>query len=155
DPARLGVYGFSYGAGMISRILGRTTRFGAAVVRAGGIAPREVEYGSMLRANTVGNAILAQEFGGRPWEAPEGYQRQNLLAHLHHARTPTLILNGESDTGFGPNILYTWLHQLGVEVEYVIYQGEGHVIRQPEHRADCWRRTLAWFDRHLGQSDES
>ena len=27
--------------------------------------------------------------------------------------------------------------------------GEGHVIRQPEHRADYWRRTLAWFDRHL------
>jgi len=41
------------------------------------------------------------------------------------------------------------LHQLAVEVELVKYMGKGHVIRQPAHRDDYRRRTLAWFDRHL------
>jgi dipeptidyl aminopeptidase/acylaminoacyl peptidase len=149
DPDRLGVYGFSYGAGLINRIISRTRRFRAAVARAGGVAPLDVEYGSMMRGTTIGNAVLARELGGKPWEVPEVYERHNPMTLLHHARTPTLILNGEDDGGFGPNLLYIWLYQLGVEVEYVIYRGEGHVIRQPEHRADCWRRTLAWFDRHL------
>jgi dipeptidyl aminopeptidase/acylaminoacyl peptidase len=145
DPERLGVYGFSYGADLINRIISRTHRFRAAVARAGGVAPLDVEYGSMLG----GNAIRARELGGKPWEVPEVYQRHNPMTHLHQARTPTLILNGESDDGTGAWVLYTWLYQLGVPVEYVRYRGEGHVIGQPEHRADCWRRTLAWFDRHL------
>ncbi len=145
DPMRLGVYGFSYGSGLINRILGRTNRFRAAVAGAGGVAPLDADYGSMLG----GNAILAREFGGRPWEVPEIYQRHNPMTHLHHARTPTLILNGESDAGWGPSILYTWLQQQGVPVDYVKYLGEGHMIRKPEHRRDYWRRTLAWFDLYL------
>lgn len=145
DRERLGVRGVSYGAGMINRILGRTDRFRAAVAWAGGILPLEVDWAGIHG----GNAILAREFGGRPWEAPEVYARHNPMTRLHHARTPTLILNGEPEDDLGARALYTWLHQLGVPVEYVVYRGEGHTIRKPEHREDCWRRTLAWFDRYL------
>jgi hypothetical protein len=81
-----------------------------------------------------GNAVLAREFGGRPWEVPEVYQQHNPLTRLHHARTPTLILRGELDGIVGAQVLYTWLHQLGVEVELIKYVGEGHVLQKPEHR---------------------
>jgi dipeptidyl aminopeptidase/acylaminoacyl peptidase len=145
DPARLGVYGFSYGASLINRIIRHTHRFQAAVAVAGGAAPLEVDYGDIVG----GNAILATEMGGRPWEAPEAYQRHNPMTNLHHARTPTLILRGELDGMAGAKLLYAWLYQLGVEVELVMYKGEGHTISQPEHRADYLRRTLAWFDRHM------
>jgi dipeptidyl aminopeptidase/acylaminoacyl peptidase len=30
----------------------------------------------------------------------------------------------------------------------VIYPNEGHAIRDPKHRADVLRRTLAWFAEH-------
>jgi dipeptidyl aminopeptidase/acylaminoacyl peptidase len=73
------------------------------------------------------------------------------MSHLHNVRTPTLILRGELDGEVEATVLYTWLYQLGVEVEYVKCLGESHVISQPEHREDAWRRTLAWFDRHLRQ----
>ena len=31
----------------------------------------------------------------------------------------------------------------------VIYEGEGHGIRSPEHNRDLTRRILGWFDDHL------
>jgi dipeptidyl aminopeptidase/acylaminoacyl peptidase len=145
DPERLGLHGISYGAGLITRIISRTHRFRAAVAIAASVASWDMHYGAFLG----GNPIRAREMGGRPWEVPEMYERHNLMRELHNVRTPTLILKGENDRGVGPNVLYTWLYQLGVEVEYVVYRGEGHTISEPDHRADCWRRTLAWFDRHL------
>jgi dipeptidyl aminopeptidase/acylaminoacyl peptidase len=147
DPDRLGVFGFSYGAGLINRILGRTDRFRAAIVRAGGILPPEIDWAG----KRGGNAIIAREFGGRPWEVPEVYRRHDPLPLLHQARTPILILNGADDDGLGAWVLYTWLTHLSVPVEYIRYGGEGHVISKPKHCADVWRRTLAWFDRHLGR----
>ena len=30
----------------------------------------------------------------------------------------------------------------------VVYPNEGHGIRQPRHREDVLRRTLAWFEKH-------
>ena len=35
-----------------------------------------------------------------------------------------------------------------VPAQMVIYPGEGHGIRQPRHRVDVLRRTLAWFEQH-------
>jgi len=46
-------------------------------------------------------------------------------------------------------MMYIWLYQAGVEVEFVKYLGEGHVFGKSEHKIDSWRRRLAWFDKHL------
>jgi dipeptidyl aminopeptidase/acylaminoacyl peptidase len=31
----------------------------------------------------------------------------------------------------------------------MIYPGEGHGLRDPEHLADAEKRTLDWFDKYL------
>jgi dipeptidyl aminopeptidase/acylaminoacyl peptidase len=31
----------------------------------------------------------------------------------------------------------------------MIYPGEGHGLRDPEHLDDLSKRTLAWFDKYL------
>jgi dipeptidyl aminopeptidase/acylaminoacyl peptidase len=38
---------------------------------------------------------------------------------------------------------------MGVPTSLVIYADEGHGLRQPEHRADAEKRTIAWFDTYL------
>jgi dipeptidyl aminopeptidase/acylaminoacyl peptidase len=38
---------------------------------------------------------------------------------------------------------------MGVPTTLMIYEGEGHGIRQPEHVRDLTARTLAWFDKYL------
>jgi dipeptidyl aminopeptidase/acylaminoacyl peptidase len=41
------------------------------------------------------------------------------------------------------------LRAMNVPSALVIYEGEGHAIRKPDHQRDIRRRTLAWFDRYL------
>jgi dipeptidyl aminopeptidase/acylaminoacyl peptidase len=40
---------------------------------------------------------------------------------------------------------------MGVPNSLVIFPGEGHGIRAPEHTKELTDRTLAWFDRYLGR----
>ena len=32
----------------------------------------------------------------------------------------------------------------------VVHLREGHGVRERDHQLDAWRRTIGWFDRHLG-----
>jgi len=145
------VRGFSADAWLTTWTVGHTHRFKAAIVE-GVRCHAEIDYG--LGWGPGGNAILAGTLGGRPWEVPDVYRRNSPLTYIPHARTPTLILQGERDMLVEAEMLYTWLHQAGVEVEFVKYLGEGHTIQKREHRADCWLRNLAWFDRHLQRHGE-
>jgi dipeptidyl aminopeptidase/acylaminoacyl peptidase len=43
------------------------------------------------------------------------------------------------------------LKAVGVTSSLVIYDGEGHSIRKPEHQQDLRKRTIEWFGRYLGQ----
>jgi dipeptidyl aminopeptidase/acylaminoacyl peptidase len=45
-------------------------------------------------------------------------------------------------------MFYQALVARGVPTEMVVYPDEGHGIRQPLHREDVLRRTLAWFARY-------
>ena len=42
------------------------------------------------------------------------------------------------------------LRAVGVPTELVIYQDEGHGIRQPINIRDREQRMIGWFDRWLG-----
>jgi dipeptidyl aminopeptidase/acylaminoacyl peptidase len=66
------------------------------------------------------------------------------------SRTPTLILRAREDRRCPVPMglmFYRSLERAGVPTEMVVYPGEGHPIRQPRHREDMLRRTLAWFER--------
>ena len=45
-------------------------------------------------------------------------------------------------------MFYQALRARQVPTEMVVYPNEGHAIRQPRHREDVLRRTLAWFEKH-------
>ena len=70
-----------------------------------------------------------------------------------HVRCPTLILHARGDRRCPlpmGRAFYQALRANGVATQMVIYPGEGHGIRQPRHREDVLRRTLAWFRQHEG-----
>jgi dipeptidyl aminopeptidase/acylaminoacyl peptidase len=145
DPDRLAVQGHSYGSWLTAWAIGHTHRFQAAVLKSSSYH-NEVSYGT---GPFGGNPLLAGVLGGKPWEVPENYRSYSPLTHIHTARTPTLILHGELDDIVQAEMMYAWLYQAGVEVEFVKYLGEGHVFGKSEHKIDSWRRRLAWFDKHL------
>jgi dipeptidyl aminopeptidase/acylaminoacyl peptidase len=55
-----------------------------------------------------------------------------------------MAVPGPADTGIPARV-----KELGVPTSVMIYPGEGHRLRDPEHAADAMRRTLEWFDRYL------
>ena len=75
------------------------------------------------------------------------------LNFIRNVRTPTFTyVVGERDIECpAPQTQEFWhaLKELGVPMSVMIYPGEGHHLRDPEHTADAMRRTLEWFDRYL------
>ena len=91
------------------------------------------------------------EFGGRPWEVPAAMRKHSPLTHAGKIRTPMLILHSRDDRRCPlpmGMMFYKTLLARKVPTQMVIYPNEGHGIRQPRHRVDVLRRTLAWFRKY-------
>ena len=153
DPARLGVYGYSYGGFMASWIIGHTDRFRAAVIGA-----PVVDLVSFYGTADVGYFFGPIQMGGTPHDLIEDYRFRSPLTYLTPARKtpPVLILHGEADDrvpiGQGEQLFMT-LQQHGAEVEFVRYPGGSHVsltrTGYPAHRKDFLERLVEWMERWL------
>lgn len=146
DDERLGVYGHSYGGFMTMWSVTHSQRFKAAVAGAG-VANWSSYYGQ----NGI-DQWMVPFFGATFYDDPEVYDRQSPIRSIKAARTPTFIYVGERDLETpAPQSMEFWhgLVAQGVPTSLVIYEDEGHGIRQPAHAADLTRRIVGWFDRYL------
>jgi dipeptidyl aminopeptidase/acylaminoacyl peptidase len=142
DPDRQFVYGVSYGGYMTSWLVGHTRQFRAAVAQ-NAVTDLNAMWGlSDLQSWTE------WEFGGRPWEVPGAMRQHSPITWVTNISTPTLVLHSREDRRC-PLPMGRMFHQSllarKVPTQMVIYPNEGHGIRQPRHREDVLRRTLAWF----------
>jgi len=145
DRDRQFVYGVSYGGFMTCWLVGHTRQFRAA-------APQNAvtDLNAMWHLSDL-QSWTEWEFGGLPWEVPEAMRKHSPLTYASAVRTPTLILHSAGDRRCPlpmGTMFYRALKRHGVEVEMVIYPGEGHPIRQLPHQEDVLRRVLEWFERH-------
>ena len=146
DPTRLGIMGSSYGGFMTMWAVTQTDRFKAAVASAG-ISDWLSYYGE----NGIDEWMLPY-FGVSAYEDPAIYARSSAINFIRSVRTPTFAYVGERDIECpAPQTQEFWhaLKALDVPTSVMIYPGEGHGLREPEHVADAMRRTLSWFDRYL------
>jgi dipeptidyl aminopeptidase/acylaminoacyl peptidase len=146
DPARIGIYGHSYGGYMTMWAVTQTNRFHAAVASAG-LANWQSYYGE----NLIDKWMLPY-FGKSVYEDPEVYRRSSPIEFVQRVRTPTLVLHGERDAEVPlPQGQEFWhaLKSLGVETQFVVYGDEGHRIRKPANVRDHAERLVGWFDKHL------
>jgi dipeptidyl aminopeptidase/acylaminoacyl peptidase len=148
DDKRLGVYGHSYGGFMTMWTVTHSTRFKAAVAGAG-IANWVSYYGQ----NGI-DQWMVPFFGSTAYDDPSVYDRLSPIRTIKNAKTPTFIYVGERDVECPPAQSLEFHHGLdamGVPNSLVIYAGEGHGIREADHKADLKKRILGWFDHYLGQ----
>jgi len=148
DPARIGVYGVSYGGYLTLMSLAlRGDRFAAGVSVVG-----VVSWKTMVET-TRGDLreYLLRELGD-PAKDADLYRERSPLTHASKIRSPLLVLQGEND----PRVPRSEAEQVvkalrdsGKPHEYHVYPGEGHGFRTTENRIDALRRALDWFDRHL------
>ena len=146
DPQRLGLTGWSYGGYMTMWGVTQTDRFRAAMAGAG-IANWSSYYGE----NKIDQWMIPF-FGKSVYDDPEVYARSAPLTFIKKAKTPTLVIVGDSDGECPTPQSYEFWHALktlGVKTELVVYEREGHMFVKPEHLRDVMSRTVAWFDEYL------
>jgi dipeptidyl aminopeptidase/acylaminoacyl peptidase len=153
DPARTGIWGYSYGGYMTAWTLGQTDRFRAAICG----APR-FDNASAYGSCDDGPNLSGYQLGGTPWEQRERFAARSPSARAHRIRTPTLLIHGEADDRCPLNQgeqFFNTLLQVGCEAEFVRYPNCAHgfiLSGPPEYREDVLARQLAWFRHYLGEA---
>jgi dipeptidyl aminopeptidase/acylaminoacyl peptidase len=146
DTERLGLTGGSYGGFMSMWAVTQTNRFKAAVAAAG-ISDWLSYYGE----NGI-DAWMIPFFGKSAYDDPAVYAASSAINYMHNVKTPTFAYVGEHDIECpAPQTQEFWhaMKAMNVPTSIMIYPGEGHGLRDPEHLADAEQRTLAWFDKYL------
>ena len=87
----MALMGYSYGGEMAGFVEGKTDRF-KAVISGAPVIDQFSEYG------TEGGSWYDRWYFGKPWEHMNDAWRQSPLAGAAHAKTPFLLIQGESDT---------------------------------------------------------
>lgn len=146
DEHRLGITGWSYGGYMTMWAVTQTNRFAAAVAGAG-LANFQSYYGE----NQIDQWMIPF-FGASVYDDPQVYAKSSPITYIKNAKTPTLVLVGDSDGECPTPQSYEFWHALktlGVKTEFVVYEHEGHSFANPAHQRDVIERAAAWFDQHL------
>lgn len=145
DPKRQFVYGVSYGGYMTTWLVGHTQQFRAAVAQ-----NAVTELNVMWGVSDI-PSWTEWEIGGKPWEVADAMRAHSPFTHAAKVKTATLILHSRDDRRCPlpmGRMYYQALKSRGVPTQMVIYPGEGHGIKDPKHREDVLKRTLAWFEMH-------
>lgn len=157
DANKLVLFGYSYGGEMAGFVEGKTDRF-KAIISGAPVIDQQSEYG------TEADSWYDRWFYGKPWDNAEAAWRQSPLAYVAHAKTPFLLIQGETDITdpLGQSQeMYRALRQVGVHVELVQYPREGHPplsmgmrgypVQEPWHGFDVRQRVVKFIDAALGK----
>jgi dipeptidyl aminopeptidase/acylaminoacyl peptidase len=151
DPARIGVFGWSYGGILTDYMIASDRRIRAAVSGAG--------VANVLA--TFGVDMYAREYLfelGTPWENFDTW-RKLAYPFLHPERisAPTLFQCAGADDNVpcaGAQQMYLALKTRGVPTRLIVYPGENHGLRVPSYLVHRMRNDIAWFDRWLNRVDQ-
>lgn len=146
NPAKVGVYGGSYGGFMAAMLAMRAPDKIAAAA-----ALRPVFDWKNYYASSPG--YTAQRLGF-PDKNPEAYKRSSPITYADKLERPLLILHGMADDNVHVQDsvqLMEKLIRLGKTkyFESMLYPSENHGFVRPESWTDEYERILAFFEKHL------
>jgi dipeptidyl aminopeptidase/acylaminoacyl peptidase len=122
DSTKMALIGYSYGGEMGAFVEGKTDRF-KAIVSGAPVIDQFSEYG------TESGSYGDRWYTGMPWRNFESAWRQSPLAYAKNAKTPFMLLQGQSDTtdpeGQSKE-MYRALRQEGVPVQMLLFPREDH-----------------------------
>jgi dipeptidyl aminopeptidase/acylaminoacyl peptidase len=122
DATKMALIGYSYGGEMAGFVEGKTDRF-KAIVAGAPVIDQFSEYG------TESGSFGDRWYTGMPWRNFESAWRQSPLAYAKNAKTPFMLLQGQSDTtdpDGQSKEMYRALRQEGVPVQLLLFPREDH-----------------------------
>ncbi len=153
DEQRLFVTGGSAGGIMTAWIVGKTSRFAAAVVA----KPVVNWYSKVLVADNY-YAYHEYRYPGSPWENPEEYMKYSPISLVGNVATPTMVLVGTADlrTPLSESKqLYHALKLRQVETALVEIPGASHnIAARPSQLIAKVAHVLAWFEKDRSLAEE-
>ncbi|MEO7493851.1 MAG: S9 family peptidase [Massilia sp.] len=142
DPARIGVFGWSYGGFMALRLLSAAS---SQIALGVSVAP--------VTDWTLYDTHYTEQFvGAKPADNPGAYLESGVFAHLDGLRSPLLLVHGMADD----NVLFTNTTRLidalvdrGVQFDLMTYPGAKHGMSSRAAQRHVYGLIEAFFKRHL------
>lgn len=147
---RLGVGGASYGGYLTLHALTQAPELWAAGVSVVGF----FDWVTAFQTERGYLKAYDRHKMGDPRENPEAFRPRSPRYHLDQLRAPLLLLSGANDVrcpAAETRQVCADLRALGKSFEAHEYPDEGHSFRRLENQIDAQRRTVAFFEQHLGQ----
>jgi len=148
DGERLGVYGGSYGGFATLTCVTRLPEYWAAAVDIVGPA----NLITAVRAAPPGWQRFMAKWVGDPDTEEEFLRERSPITYVDQTRAPLLVIQGAKD----PRVvkaesdqMVERLRELGREVEYVVFEDEGHGFTRYTNEVRGYRLTCEWLERHL------
>lgn len=144
DPARIGLWGGSYGGYLTAMGLSRASDLFAAGVDIHGVHDWNVGIRTFITDYDVLDAPEAATvaFMASPMSSIDGW------------RSPVLLIHGDDDrnVSFAETVtLVEALRERDVEVEQLVFPDEVHSFLRHEHWLDAYSATADFFERWLGR----
>lgn len=155
DPARIGVWGWSYGGYMALRLATEAPDAFAAYAAGAPVTDwrlydthyTERYMGGLPQGGPVGDRAQTPEAARAQWD------RVSVLPRLERVTRPLLILHGMADdnvTFDHAAAAFDRLQAKSVPFEAMVYPGQRHAIRDPARARHVQATLIGFFDRHLG-----
>ena len=148
DADRLMIRGGSAGGFTVLSVLAHHDQFAVGASRYG-VADLEVLAGDTHKFES---RYLDSLIG--PWpEAKAVYDERSPINHVDKITAPMIVLQGDEDAVVPPRqseMVVEALQKRGVEVSYILFEGEQHGFRKAENVIAALESELAFFGKVLG-----
>ena len=147
DPARVGIYGWSYGGYMAAICLARAAdTFRVAV--AGAPVTHWDGY----------DTHYTERYMGLPQANPQGYKVSSVMHHVTQIRGKLLLVHGliDENVHFRHTArLINALNRARIPYDLLIFPDERHMPRRLEDRVYQEERVCGYFEEYLGRAEAS
>lgn len=149
DADRLAVFGGSYGGFATLTCVTRLPEYWRAAVDIFG--PSNLV--TFTRAVPPGWRRFMARWVGDPDTEEDFLLERSPITYVDQVQAPLLVIQGAKD----PRVvkpesdqMVERLRELGREVEYVVFEDEGHGFTRYANEVRAWKLTCEWLERHLG-----
>ena len=148
DTSRAGVVGRSYGGYMTLTLAGRHHELWSAACDMFG------PYDLMTFAQRVPETwkpMIALQLGD-PETEPEFLKERSPKTYLHQMTCPLLVIQGKNDPRVveeESRLLVEELRGMGKDVDYLMFEDEGHDVLKFNNRVKCYNAIVDLFREHL------
>jgi dipeptidyl aminopeptidase/acylaminoacyl peptidase len=148
EPERIGVYGGSYGGFAVLTCVTRLPQYWAAAVDIFG--PSNLVTFAKAVPPTWKRFIA--RFVGDPETEADFLMERSPITYVENVQTPLLVIQGATD----PRVvkgesdqLVEKLKSLGRDVEYVVFDDEGHGFTKRTNELKAYGLAAEWLEQHL------